>query len=211
MGQVISFSDYQPPPRYDSLPWTDVLVYEATAADAEDADWTLIDTIALSPTDADPTDPAYRSFTTENGTDVELWYRVVFSDANGDTAAPTVPVQNVASSDIPYTTAGELARILKIRAPSTEQTAAMERVLLVAAGEINSEIDLAADEGLAGWQLSLAAEVNLERAVEHWRQQEAPFGLVGLGAELGTGFVSRDSWERHALKLAPLKARWGIA
>ena len=63
-----------------------------------------------------------------------------------------------------------------------------------AAGEINSEIDLAADEGLAGWQVALAAEVNLERAVEHWRQQESPFGLIGLGCGAaggadGPGFV----------------------
>ena len=87
----------------------------------------------------------------------------------------------------------------------------MERVLLVAAGEINAEIDLATDDGLAGWQLSLAAEVNLERAVEHWRQQEAPFGLIGLGPELPAERTARDSWDRHAHKLAPLKAQWGIA
>lgn len=111
-----------------------------------------------------------------------------------------------------YATATELARILKIRAPSPEQTVAMQRVLDVAAGEIDSEIDLSATATpLAGWELALAAEVNLERAVEHWRQQESPFGLVGLGPELPMERTARDSWERHAHKLAPIKNQWGLA
>jgi hypothetical protein len=210
MGQVVSFADYQPPPRFDALSWTEARIYEMAAADSEEADWTLIDTIALSP-DADPADPAYRSFTTQEGTDVELWYRVTFADADGDTASPTVAVQNTASAVIPYATTEEFFRIIKVRSPSAEQETAAERVLLAAAGEINAEIDLASDEGLAGWQLSLAAEVNLERAVEHWRQQESPFGLVGLGPEMPAERTARDSWERHAHKLAPIKSQWGLA
>jgi len=110
-----------------------------------------------------------------------------------------------------YATVDELARILKIRAPSAEQEAAMTRVLLAAAGEIDSEIDLDDDSDLGGWQLALAQEVNLERAVEHWRQQESPFGLLGLGVESGVAFASKDSWGRHAEKLAPLKDQWGLA
>ena len=113
---------------------------------------------------------------------------------------------------MPYTDTTELARILKIRTPSAEQTVAMQRVIDVAEGEIDAEIDLADDaDPLAGWQLALAAEVNLERAVEHWRQQEAPFGLIGLGPELPAERTARDSWDRHAHKLAPLKAQWGLA
>lgn len=112
-----------------------------------------------------------------------------------------------------YADAEELARILKIRNPSDDQQDAMDRVLDSAAGEIDSEIGLDEGEELSGWQLSLAAEVNLERAVEHWRQQESPFGLLGLGSEFGGGAerTARNSWERHAEKLAPLKASWGIA
>jgi hypothetical protein len=139
MAQVITFENYTPTPRYDAIPWTDVRIYEAATADAEDVDWTLIDTVALSPVDADPSDPASRNITTElaSSTD-ELWYRLVFVDATGDTLAPTVPVQNVVSPT-PYATVDELARILKIRQPTTEQVEAMERVLLAAAGEIDAE------------------------------------------------------------------------
>ncbi len=87
----------------------------------------------------------------------------------------------------------------------------MDRVLMTAAVEIDAEIDLESTVTLTTEQTELAAEVNLERAVEHWRQEESPFGLVGLGAELGSAFTAKDSWERHALKLAPLKNQWGLA
>lgn len=125
-------------------------------------------------------------------------------------------VTSTAPSDAPvgdtYATRAELQRILKIRTASAEQETAMDRVLIVAAGEINAEIDLAADaDALAGWQLALAAEVNLERAVEHWQQMESPFGIIGLGAEFGGTHTATDSWNRHANKLAPLKSSWGMA
>lgn len=210
MAQVITFEDFLPAPRYDSLPWTEAEIYEGVAVDGP---WVLIDTIALDPLDADPETPAYRDFTTELADDaMDLWYQIVFKDASGDQSQPTTPIQNTGTGDIStYATVIELFRILKIRTPSAEQETAAERVLLAAAGEINSEIDLA-DDALTGWQLALAAEVNLERAVEHWRQQEAPFGLLSIEGSLGPAErTARDSWERHANKLAPLKAQWGLA
>lgn len=219
MSQVISFTEYTPAARYDSLAWTEVRIYESDAAYdtrtlALAGTWTLIDTITLSPVELDPADPIARSFTTENGSATTgLWYRVVFADADGDVSLPTTPVQNVDTDPVvPYATVEELARILKIRTPSAEQETAMERVLEVAAGEINAEIDLSDEaDPLSGWQLALTAEVNLERAVEHWRQMESPFGLIGLGPEMPAERTARDSWERHAHKLAPLKSQWGVA
>ncbi len=211
MAQVITFEQYQPSPRYDSLPWTEVRIQEAATATAVNAAWTTLETITLDPVDTDPTNPASRDFTTELASDTAgLWYRLIFVDASGDSLQPTVPVQNVPPSSA-YATVTELARILKIRSVTDEQRDAMERVLLAAAGEINAEIDLADDVGLAGWQVALAAEVNLERAVEHWRQQESPFGLIGLGPEMPAERTARDSWSRHAHKLAPLKGQWGLA
>lgn len=142
-------------------------------------------------------------------------YTLVWDDGNDHWATDDLVVTFSAPGEPPagdtYADVTELARILKIRAPSVDQTAAMTRVLLAATGEINSEIDLATGVDLAGWQIALATEVCLERAVEHWKQEESPFGLVGLGAEMGSAFSSKDSWERHALKLAPLKGQWGLA
>lgn len=209
---VVTLENFQPTPRYDDTPWTEAKIQEAATATALNADWTTIDTIALDPVDVDPEHPASRDFTTENASDTAgLWYRVIFLDGDGDELLPTVPVQNVAADTTAYATVDELARVLKLRTPTDEQTNAMERVLLAAAGEINAEIDLEDDEGLPSWGLALAQEVNLERAVEHWRQQESPFGIVGLSGDLGATYTARDSWDRHALKLAPLKSQWGIA
>ena len=57
----------------------------------------------------------------------------------------------------------------------------------------------------------LVVEVNLERAVEHWRQSYSPFGVVGVGAESEPIVAARNSWYRHHLKLAPLREHAGIA
>lgn len=109
-----------------------------------------------------------------------------------------------------YATAEELAAILKVN-PTTNADA-LERVLEATAGEIDSEIGLGEDDDpLEGWQLALAEEVALERAQEHWAQLKAPFGIIGLGTDTGAVYTARDSWDRHALKLAPLKNVWGMA
>lgn len=210
MAQVITFEDYTPVARYDDLPWTDVRIEEAPAAAGP---WTEIDTLDIDPVDVDPSNPATRSFTTELASDdPDLWYRLVFLDGTGDFAQYTTPVQNIAGATTAYTTVSELQRVLKINNPTALQTAAMNRVLLAAAGEIDSEISRPSDaDALVGAELALAAEVNLERAVEHWQQAYAPFGLLGLGNDFGGVHTATNSWNRHAEKLATLKLGWGIA
>src|SRR5215471_7940486 len=96
-----------------------------------------------------------------------------------------------------YTTVDELARVLRLRQPSEAQGAAMQRVLDTAAGEINRCIGTAwGSADAASWPdtpdvpdalaAALVTEVNLERAVEHWQQQESPFGVIGLGEQVPT-------------------------
>lgn len=207
MAQVITFERYVPVPRYDSIPWNRVRIEESLT---ETGTYTAIETKNLSPLDADPSDPQARDFTTELAGDGERWYRIVFLDASGDESAPTDPVQNTDVIDA-YVSINELARILKIRTPSVDQRYAMGRVLLAAAGEINSEIDLAATDDLAGWQLELAAQVNLERASELWKLQEVQFGILELAGDFGATRIGRDTWAKHAITLAPLKRQWGFA
>lgn len=210
---VVTFRDYVPPARYDEptpIAWTEARIEEGESVTGP---WVELETITLDPVDADPTDPAVRNFTTELASDTAgLWYRVVFVDADGDEAQPTQAIQNTATFST-YATVDELARLLKIRAPSSEQTVALERVLTTAAGEINAEVGRTEDNPLTGWELSLAAQVNLERAVEHWQQQEVTFafGLTGVGTDIGATHIARDTWQRHAHKLAPLKEEFGFA
>jgi len=209
MTQVISFEDYLPSPRYDALPWTQVKIEEGTASVGP---WTLIDTIAISPVDVDPSLPAYRNFTTALASDpADLWYRLTFFDAAGKFAQPTFPVQNTAEDRPIYASVSELAQVLKVRA--SDRGAALRRVLEASALEIDAEIGTADINGVAlpyGSPPSIVSEVNLERAVEHWNQMQSPFGIIGIG-DMGATYTARDSWDRHAHKLAPLKASWGIA
>jgi hypothetical protein len=135
MAEVVSFVNFRPPARFDNLPWTGVAVEESVAGLDP---WTQIDVIALSPVDVDPSHPQLRNFTTEHGTALGYWYRILFRDATGDVSQPTTPIQNVAGSTVTsdvYATSVELFRILKIRAPTVDQTAAADRVLAVAAGQ----------------------------------------------------------------------------
>jgi hypothetical protein len=118
----------------------------------------------------------------------------------------SAPGEPVPPSDT-YATTDELFRILKIRTPTADQTVAAQRVLEVAAGEINSKMGRL--DGLAPWELQLCAEVNLERAVEHWSQQEVPFGVIGLDSPSGPTYLPRKS--RALAKLLPLEQSWGVA
>lgn len=112
-----------------------------------------------------------------------------------------------------YAGTADLARVLRLRQPSEAQGTALVRVLDAAAYEIDSEVFGTADIGSVQYGTpypALAVEVNLERAVEHWQQQESPFGVIGIGDAVPV-MSARDSWDRHAHKLAPLKQSWGLA
>lgn len=209
MATIVTFVDYTPVSRLDGIPWETAQIEEAAT---EDGDWTVIDTKTLLPVDADPEFPAARSFTTALGTDVDQWYRIRFFDGNGDSSEYTEAIQNIADDTdaTPYAGTAELTRILKLRAPTVDQLAAMERVLTTAALEIDAELGRNGSFGTP--YPSLVVQVNLERAVEHWQQQESAFGIIGLGGvETIAVHTARDTWDRHAHKLAPLKDSWGMA
>lgn len=209
MTIVVSLEDYRPAPRYDSIAWTDAEIQEGTAFD--DTAWVLLETQSLSPVDADPANPVYRNFTTALGTAADMWYRIIFVDGSLATGLPTVPVQNTADDRPAYAPVSELAELLRVSA--TQRHDALLRVLMSAADEIDHEIGTA---DINGMELpysnppSIVREVNLERAVEHWKQEQSPFGIIGLGDDMAM-YTTRDSWDRHAHKLAILKAEWGIA
>ncbi len=208
MSVVVSLEDFRPAPRYDSLPWTEARIEEGTASVGP---WTILETQTLSPVDSDPANPVYRNFTTALGTAEEQWYRIVFTDATAATGLPTVPIQNVEDDRAVYASVSELAQLLRVNA--SQRHDALMRVLKSAADEIDHEIGTADINGLDlpySNPPPVAREVNLERAVEHWKQEQSPFGIIGIGDEQ-TAYTARDSWDRHAHKLAILKGSWGIA
>lgn len=205
MGVAVSFVGYTPPARFDDTPWTDVQIEEAAT---DTGTYTLIDTLSLGTPDPDPASPAARSFTTVNGTAIDQWYRVIFVDAGLTTSEPTAPIQNssLAIGADPYATVETLAAQLKVN-PETRR-ADLQRVLDAAAIEIDTEIGyhlVSADEK----DFALVATVNLSRAADLWVIEGLPVGVIGLGGE--TPFLTpRNSWDRHANTLAPLKREWGL-
>ena len=207
MSVAVSFVGYTPPARFDAVPWTDAQIEEAAASDGT---YAIIDTVSLGTPDVDPANPASRNFTTPNGTAPDLWYRVVFLDASLVTSEPTTPVHNTPDA-VPFASADELARILKLRPPTAAQIVAMDRVLSTAAGEILAEIDLADGDALEDWQRDLCAQVNLDRAADLWRHTESIPGVLGGLDDAVPMTPGRYSWERYAQRLAPVKRRWGLA
>jgi hypothetical protein len=108
-----------------------------------------------------------------------------------------------------YATADELARILQLGSPSAAQLVALDRVLEAAAAEIDSYLQLAVP--YTAPYPDLVVEVNLERAVDHWKAEQSPFGVIDLGGGSGGSHTSRNSWRRHANTLLPLKEAFGVA
>ncbi len=200
MATIVT-ATFTPPSRADDEPWTEARLEQSAT---ETGSFTLVELFTLDPVDSDPQNPETRSFTTSLAT-ADYWLRVIWIDADANQSDPSDPVLPDTGTE-PYADAAELAAILKVN--PTSNATALARVLLAAAGEIKEETGRT---DLAGWEIALAAEVNLERAVEHWQQMKSPFGVIGLGSEVGATHTSTDSWNRHAAKLQPLKRSWGLA
>jgi hypothetical protein len=86
--RTITFRDFVPSARGDGQPWTRVRIDES-ASNA--GPWSVVEVIALSPVDADPTLPQPRTFSTNLASDFASWFKVTFLDA-GDNELPTTPV-----------------------------------------------------------------------------------------------------------------------
>jgi hypothetical protein len=110
-----------------------------------------------------------------------------------------------------YASVDELGMLLRIESPSTLQAEAMQRALDEAAAEIDWELGYTIAAPAPDPPPPLVVGVNLDRAVEHWRQSYSPFGVIGVGSETEPIVTARNSWHRHALKLKPLKLHQGIA
>jgi len=94
---VVSFIDYELPPRYDGKQWTELVIEEG---DNEAGPFVQIDSQSIDPT-INPAHPEPISFTTEVATlQPGLgWYKVTFIDSDGDTQE-TMPRFNAGPIEI---------------------------------------------------------------------------------------------------------------
>lgn len=110
-----------------------------------------------------------------------------------------------------YATLAEFVRRLRLESPTPAALEAAQQSLDAAACEIDAYLgwDVTPPTTVGDEQAALVATVNLDRAGEHWRF--TPYGALNTGPDLPPVLTARDSWYRHARKLAPLKHEWGIA
>lgn len=141
---IVNLTGYIPEARFDNLSWTHARIEEASSAAGP---WTAIETITLSPVDADPAHPATRSFTTTHATLTSGWYRVVWVDAALlESATPSV--RNILS----FASTDEFAARIGLLLTDAEKTRATT-LLTLATGLIQDEakqtISLVTDDTLA--------------------------------------------------------------
>ena len=106
-----------------------------------------------------------------------------------------------------YATVEELAGALRVRV-TAENRPGLQACLDAAAVEIDHEIDAPLDDPTG--TDPLANRVNIARAVEWYKAQDAAYGVIGM-AETGALMAPRDGFNRHAYALTPIKRQWGIA
>lgn len=112
-----------------------------------------------------------------------------------------------------YATKAQLAAVLPGITAGGSRDTDLDRVLDMAALEIDKELDkvepfdFSSADGIAAFPLLV--HVNLERAADLWHMEQVQSGLL-LGGETPL-LAPRDSWVRYANMLAPLKEQWGLA
>ena len=110
-----------------------------------------------------------------------------------------------------YATVDELTRRLGLGSPTSAQLETAQQCLDAAALEIDSHLgwlSTGPPADLAGGPLALLGIVNVDRAAEHWRL--VPYGALNQGPELPPVLTARDTFYRHARKLASLQTSWGV-
>jgi glyoxylate carboligase len=108
---------------------------------------------------------------------------------------------------VAYATPIELAAALRLTRITPDVEAGLQACLDAAAAEIDHDVDRI-DPIPSGD--ALANRVNIVRAVEWWKSNDAAFGVIGFD-QTGTLQAPRDGFNRHAYALTPLKQRFGIA
>jgi hypothetical protein len=107
-----------------------------------------------------------------------------------------------------YATVDELAAALRVRV-TPENTPGLQVCLDAAAGEIDHDVARDSDDPIPEGD-PLANRVNVARAVEWFKSQDAAFGVIGFD-QTGALRLPKSTFARHAVTLTPLKQQWGVA
>ena len=190
MSQVVSFIEDQPSPRYDSLPWTEVKIEEGTASIGPGCS----STPSPSPRSTPTREPGLPRLHHERG--IRRRRPLVQADV-----LRRCRRLRAAHHSRPEHGRGQAHLRQRVRARATaegERGYTRPRTTPGAGGvlvQIDQEIGTTDILGTAlpyGSPPAIVSEVCLERAVEHWQQNQSPYGIIGMG-ELGATYIARDT------------------
>jgi hypothetical protein len=108
---------------------------------------------------------------------------------------------------VAYATVDELAQALRSRVTDDNRDL-LQACLDAAAIEIDHAVDR--DDPIEGDDLTLANRINVARAVEWFKSNDAVFGALSFEA-VGVLRAPTDQFGRWALTLTPLQQHWAIA
>jgi hypothetical protein len=109
---------------------------------------------------------------------------------------------------VAYASVEQLAAALRV-AVTPKNSDLLDQSLAAAAIEIDHYCDRLPDDPIAADD-PLAGMVNIARAIEWFKANDAAFGAVGF-ADIGVLSAPADPFARHAATLTPLKVQFGIA
>jgi hypothetical protein len=188
---VASFAAVEPPPRFapaggDPGPWTRV---RASEAPARSGPWTLLGTVAISPVDADPADPAPLMVTLAGVALVAGWYLLELLDADGN-SQPFAPLYNGQSWR------PSISDVAKQSRAYTNGQNAFDDETVPAASEVEGYIDIAVQEiagrvGLSDDSISPLAD--LARTAATWHAAASVEGQNSQESETTQGFRWKQS------------------
>ena len=195
MAYTRSFEDYAPPARYDGLPFTEVDIRESAT---ETGTYSVLETIALSPTDSDPENPALRNFTTALATEAEGWYVIRWRDDAGATFDSDA-VQYLTGATDATATKAKLSRMVDADTEPTLSATELNDLLNYAARTDASGYTRSDSEWTPTWDLNAGA-------AEGWRRKAGKAASRYSFAEDGQQF-QRSHVYGHCLRQAEHYAR----
>ena len=136
MAFTRSFEGFKPPRRFDSVPFVSVEIREAAS---ESGTYSTIETVALSPVDTDPANPASRNFTTDEAVEAVGWY-VIRWVGGGGAFSDSVPVRFGATGANDFASVEDVAtRLGRVLTGTEEDTVGL--LLGLASAAIRAAVD----------------------------------------------------------------------
>jgi hypothetical protein len=188
---VASFAEVEPPPRFapaggDPGAWTQLRAREAPARTGP---WTLLGTVAISPVDDDPADPAPLRVTIAGVALAAGWYLLELLDGDGNTQ-PFAPLYNGQSWR------PSVSDVAKQSRAYTNAENQFDSGTSPTAGEVEGYVDIAVQEiagrvGLADDTISPLAD--LARTAATWHAAASVEGQNSQESESTQGFRWKQS------------------